>query len=394
MTMPKSFARLDLMKLFVIMTLMFWLSSPAQCATLRVGPGQAFIRIADAAKQAKNDDIVEIMPGEYRGDVAVWDQKRLTIRGNGTQPSVLIASGKNAEGKAIWVIHNGDFHIENIEFRGSRVPDGNGAGIRFEQGRLLVRNCRFIDNQNGILTANFSDAELAIENSLFAQAPRQKDLPHLLYVGRIGRFSITGSRFHGGFRGHLIKSRARISDIRYNFIHDGPGGKASYEIDLPNGGIATLIGNIVGQSTDTQNPILISYGEEGNVWPKNKLSLVHNTLYSASLKGTWFLRVPFDKFPKPPEVIAINNLPVGLGLFSLTSRSEFHGNAPALPGMLVAPEMLDFSLPAYSPLRIFAIDSSTLDNALIPKAEFALPIGTRPLMTPGRWVPGALQSSR
>jgi hypothetical protein len=97
-------------------------------------------------------------------------------------------------------------------------------------------------------------------------------------VGRIGRLAISGSRFHGGFRGHLIKSRAKVSDIRYNLIHDGPGGEASYEVNLPNGGIATLIGNIVGQSDKTQNPVVISYGEEGNTWPENRLTLVHNTL--------------------------------------------------------------------------------------------------------------------
>ncbi len=54
---------------------------------------------------------------------------------------MLIADGKSAEGKAIWVIRNGDFHIENIEFRGARASDRNGAGIRFERGKLCLRNC-------------------------------------------------------------------------------------------------------------------------------------------------------------------------------------------------------------------------------------------------------------
>lgn len=382
------------MKPSIFILLLAALTPIAHAATLRVGPGEKIGRIADAARLAKDDDIVEIQPGEYRGEVAVWEQKRLTIRGLGVGP-VLVADGKNAEGKAIWVIRNGDFLIENVEFRGARASDNNGAGIRFERGRLVVHGCRFLDNQNAILTANFGDAELVIENSLLAQAPRDRPLlQHLLYVGRIAAVTITGSRFHGGHHGHLIKSRARRSDIRYNFIYDGLNGEASYEIDLPNGGIATLIGNIVGQSDKTQNPVVVSYGEEGNTWPENELTLIHNTLLSDRREGSWFLRAPLDKFDSPPTVRAWNNLTVGLGIFSLGASGDFRGNAPALPFMLNDPATLDFGLPEHSPLRLLAIDTGELDAALVPTAEFSLPIGTRPLAPPERWIPGALQHSR
>jgi hypothetical protein len=377
-----------------ILLLLIMQASIVHAATLRVGPGEQIGRIAEAARLAKDGDIVEILPGEYRGDVAVWQQKHLTIRGLDAGP-VLVADGKSAEGKALWVVRDGDFLIENIEFRGARVPDNNGAGIRFERGRLVVRDCRFIDNQNAILTANFGDAELVIENSLLAQAPRDRPLlQHLLYVGRIASVTITGSRFHNGYHGHLIKSRARRSDIRYNLIVDGPGGEASYEIDLPNGGIATLVGNIVGQSDKTQNPVVVSYGAEGNTWPENELTLVHNTLLSDRREGTWFLRVPLDKFGSPPRVRAWNNLTAGLGVFSLGASGDFRGNAPALPFMLNDPATLDFGLPEGSPLRLLATDIGEVDTTLVPTAEFTLPIGTRPLEAPARWIPGAVQRSR
>lgn len=377
-----------------ILLLLIMQASIVHAATLRVGPGEKLTRIAEAARLAKDGDIVEILPGEYRGDVAVWQQKHLTIRGLDAGP-VLVADGKSAEGKALWVVRDGDFLIENIEFRGARVPDNNGAGIRFERGRLVVRDCRFIDNQNAILTANFGDAELVIENSLLAQAPRDRPLlQHLLYVGRIASVTITGSRFHNGYHGHLIKSRARRSDIRYNLIVDGPGGEASYEIDLPNGGIATLVGNIVGQSDKTQNPVVVSYGAEGNTWPENELTLVHNTLLSDRREGTWFLRVPLDKFGSPPRVRAWNNLTAGLGVFSLGASGDFRGNAPALPFMLNDPATLDFGLPEGSPLRLLATDIGEVDTTLVPTAEFTLPIGTRPLEAPARWIPGAVQHSR
>lgn len=304
-------------KIRVIYAFLFAVTVPvARAENLRVGPGEKIIRIADAAKLAKDGDTVEILSGEYRGDVAVWRQKQLTLRGVGQRP-VLIADGQSAEDKAIWVIRDGDIRIENIEFRGSRVPHGNGAGIRFEHGRLHVRDCNFIDNQTGILTSNDSKAELMIESSRFAHAPRQMEsLPHLLYVGQINSLTITGSRFENGFRGHLIKSRARISHIHDSHIVDGPGGEASYEIDLPNGGIVHIAGNTIGQSAKTQNPILVSYGAEGEVWPENSLTLNNNVLINEYLPAGWFLRIHVDHFSLPPKVELRDNRTQGLGIFT------------------------------------------------------------------------------
>lgn len=368
-------------------------NATAEAATLRVGPYEQFTQIADAAKHAKDGDTVEILPGEYRADVAVWSQKQLTIRGVGERP-VLIAEGASAEGKAIWVIRNGDFRIHNVEFRGARVPDGNGAGIRLERGRLHVTGSFFIDNQNGILTGNESDTELRIENSLFAEAPRNVDLPHLLYAGRIARLEVRGSRFHSGYEGHLIKSRARYNDIRYNLIHDGPGGEASYEIDFPNGGTAFVVGNVIGQSADTQNPVVVAYGAEGHVWPDSGLYLSHNTLLNERMTGAWFLRVWKDNLPPGTEIKAVNNLTVGLGVFTLAAPGEFSGNVPAIGALLGGPDILDFTLGPNSVLRRLGTEPGQARGySLAPAAEFALPIGTRALQAPARWAPGAFQTS-
>ncbi|NMG56198.1 right-handed parallel beta-helix repeat-containing protein [Aromatoleum aromaticum] len=376
----------------IVSLLSLVLSEPARAATLRVGPEEAITTIAEVARLARDGDIVEIQPGEYRGDVASWTQRRLTIRGVGERP-VLIADGRSAEDKATWVIRNGDFVIDNVEFRGARVVDGNGAGIRFERGRLHVRNCAFVDNQTGILTSNFSDAELRIDDSLFADAPRQEhSLPHLLYVGRIAQLEIFGSRFHNGYRGHLIKSRARRSDIRYNLIYDGRAGEASYEIDLPNGGNATLVGNVIGQSAATRNPVVVAYGAEGHAWADNALVLSHNTLTSARPFGAWFLRVWRDRIGANIRVQGINNLIVGLGAFTLGASGEFHGNFPTLSGMLNDIETLDFSLAPGSLLhgRGKNVAASPGDD-IVPDAEFQLPIGRRPLTAPAQWTPGAFQ---
>jgi len=321
----------------------------------------------------------------------VLQQKRLTIRGQGTRP-VLVADGRHAEGKAILVVRDGDILIENLEFRGARVPDGNGAGIRFERGRLHVRDCVFVDNQNGLLTANFEDAELTIEDSVLAQAPRVEGrLHHLLYVGRIASLKVSGSRFHQGHVGHLLKSRARRTELAYNLIHDGAGGRASYEVDLPNGGDALLVGNVVGQSAATENAVLVAYGAEGNAWPRSRLRMAHNTLISEGLRPAAFLRVWTERLPVGTPLQAVNNLLVGAGVFAPGVAGEFSGNVPAPRSMLADADALDFTLGAASPLRGGAKDPRASDVELVPRAEFRLPIGTRPLPKPVRWSPGALQ---
>jgi len=365
---------------------------PASGATLTVGPGHSITTIAEAARVARDGDVVEIMAGEFRGDVAVWRQHQLTIRGVEGTP-VLRAAGRIAEGKAIWVIRDGDITVENIAFEGARARDRNGAGIRFERGKLMVRRCRFTNNENGILTSNAADAELAIEDSEFAHAPRDRgSLKHLLYVGRIARFTLTGSRFHDGFEGHLVKSRARENRVAYNLLYDGAGGQAAYELEFPDGGSASVIGNVIGQSSTTTNPVVVSYGAEGSAWPRNALYLINNTLLSDAA-GAWFLRVAVDHFAAGVDVVAANNLTVGVGLFSLAAPGRFDGNFPVFGSALGDPDVLDFRLGAHSMLRGMGVAPPIVDGTeLAPTAEFKLPVGTTPLAARDRWTPGAFQS--
>ena len=194
-------------------------------ATMIVGSQEKITTVTEAAKLAKDGDVIEIRPGDYRGQPAVWSQNNLTIRGAGEGPAkrpVMVADGKSAEGKAIWIVRGKHMRIENIEFRGARVADANGAGIRFESGDLVVQRCAFFDNEMGILTANRAEMTLEISDSEFGGAPETAgDLHHLLYVGAISRFVLTGSRFERGYLGHLVKSRARENYVRYNFLIDG-----------------------------------------------------------------------------------------------------------------------------------------------------------------------------
>ena len=311
--------------------------APAPGQVWRVGAGLPISRIADAIRQAADGDTIEILPGDDVGDVAVIRQRRLTLVGLGSgaqdRPR-LLAAGQHAEGKAIWVLRDGDVRVARLHFEGARVPDGNGAGIRFEKGHLHLTQCSFQDNQNGVLTGNDIDSSLMIDDCDFGQAPANPgNLPHLLYVGRIAHVSIRGSRFRAGHEGHLIKSRARRTTLIGNLLDDGPTGQASYEIDLPEGGEALVEDNTVVQSIGTHNPVMLAYGAEQPHWPLNRLTLRGNTFINRLPGGGWFVRVWADRLPAGAEVLSQGNRYLGPGslLLGPTGRSVDDQRGPVTP---------------------------------------------------------------
>lgn len=360
-------------------------------ATMIVGGQEKINTITEAAKQAQDGEIIEIRPGDYRGQPAVWTQNNLIIRGAGVR-AVMIADGKSAEGKAIWVVRGGNVRIENIEFRGARAPSGNGAGIRFERGHLVVNRCAFFDNEMGLLTANSPEMMLEVSDSEFAAAPRHEgQLHHLLYVGAIGRFVLSGSRFEQGYLGHLVKSRARENDVRYNLLVDGAEGRSSYELEFPNGGIAYVVGNVIGQSATTDNPELVSYGAEGPRWADNALFFAHNTLLNDFHAGT-FLKVWTEKFPGSIETWVINNLTVGFGDLNSPAQGRFEGNQSAQRRDLLYLGGLPLRLNTSSPLRgSVRIPGQARGVDLLPSAEFSFPAGSRSIRLSNSLAPGAFQ---
>lgn len=359
----------------------------AQAATLRVSVNGPIPSIAEAARQAHDGDVVEIAKGDYRGDVAVWTQKRLTIRGEkGTR---LIASGMAAEQKGIFVIRGDAVVVENLEFRGAKVPDRNGAGIRLEQGSLKVVGCRFLENENGILTANNDKIEVDIENSEFGYNGAGDGQSHNLYVGKIARLKVTGSYFHHAKIGHLLKSRARENLIAYNRLSDETDGRASYELEFPNGGVAKVIGNFIEQSSATDNFKMLAYGMEGYVWTRNELAVVFNTFVDDRPQGGRML----DVKPGPVRVLAANNILVGKSpVLDVGTDGRATNNSSADWPEFVLPQRDDYRLRVGSRLlgKAQPVDATGWGD-LTPTAEYVHPLQVR-AVKPRLFSPGAYQT--
>ena len=103
---------------------------------------------------------------------------------------------------------------------------------------------------------------------------------------------ITNSLITGAVVGHEIKSRALDTVITNNVIADGPTGTASYSIDLPNGGNATITGNVIEKGPDSpRTRQFIAYGEEGAANPGMSVTVSGNTilndLNSSSVSAVW-----------------------------------------------------------------------------------------------------------
>lgn len=361
--------------------------SPDSPGLIRVGPTRNVTTIAAAAQLAVDGSVVEIDPGDYVGDVAVWTQKDLTIRGLGERVR-LIAGGSTAEGKAIWVFRSPNATVEDIDFVNARASDRNGAGIRLESGRLVVRRCLFWHNQNGILTSNDPAASLEVEQSQFAYNGGGEGLTHSIYVGAIDRFRLSGSYLHHGNVGHFVKSRARQSRVEYSRLTDEIGGRSSYELEFPNGGVVELVGNVVQQVPSGRNSTIVSIGAESYRWPANELRMGFNTLVNDLRFGGTFVRV----WPGAGAVVLRNNVFVGPGKVDLTSVADVAGSREADWRELVRPSREDYrpteaarSAWAGQGLAPVALPS------LVPRAEYAHPTGVRPLAGPPS-VPGALQA--
>ena len=363
-------------------------------ALLLAGPEGSAMSLEMALAKAKDGDTIELLPGEYRGAL-VLEQRRLTLRGMaGGKPPLITGDGKPVAAHALWTVRGGQVTLQHLEFRGARSTAGSGAGVRHEGGELLVRDCQFFDNEHGLLSSNDDKAQLRIESSVFGLAPKVVGgLHHLLNVGRIASFHVSGSRFQQGFEGHLIKSRARETLISYNFIHDSRRGDASYEIDIANGGMATVIGNIIGQGANSQNPVMLAYASEDRAWDRNELVVSHNTFVHYGWLPGWGVRVFSDHLPAGTPVTAINNLIVGPLLFAPGVSGRFEGNRHATRGMLRDIETYAFELPAGSRWRGAGVDPRAVDGKdLLPKGEFKWPVGVQ-LYGGGynSWTPGASQ---
>lgn len=253
----------------------------------QVGESKAYTTPSQVSTLVRDGDTVDIDAGIYPEDVALWQANNLFLRGIGGY-AYLKSNGADYGGKAIWVIKGNNVTVEWIEFAECTVPDQNGAGIRYEGLNLTVRHCFFHHNQMGILGGEYHPSTVKIEYCEFAYQGNGDGYTHNVYIGNIDTLIFRGNYSHHAIIGHELKSRAFVNIIEYNRLSNEADGTASREIDLPNGGTAIILGNIIQQGPHSENSNLVGYGLEGlkNQAP-HEVYLINNTLINQKNNGSY-----------------------------------------------------------------------------------------------------------
>src|SRR4051812_7744530 len=244
-------------------------------ATLNVGPGSQFATIASAVNAAASGDVIQVQAGTYTNDFLDF-AKNITLQAvNGEVKMVETTSPP--DGKAM-ITESGNVAINGFDISGVTVPDANGAAVRYQGGNLTLTNDYFHNNQDGLLGAADPNGTITVTHSEFAFNGVGGDgHTHNIYAGSIAKLTIDNSYFHDANVGHEIKSRAANTVVTDSRILDN-NSTASYSIDLPNGGNATIASNVIEQGPNTQNPAILAYGEEGHSNPGTNFSIANNTI--------------------------------------------------------------------------------------------------------------------
>jgi Right handed beta helix region len=216
--------------------------------------GKSFYRLDDAVKSVGDGDAtITIAPGTYP-DCAIQTGGNITYRAEVAGRSVF--DGGICEGKAALVLRGRSARVEGLVFQNMRVPDGNGAGIRLEQGDLLVTNAMFRNSEQGILTAPDPASQVTIDRSTFSglgRCDRGLACAHSIYIGDYGALTVTRSRFERGRGGHYVKSNSGRVSISDSSFDDTQGSATNYMIDLPSGAVGTITRNVFVQGKNKEN---------------------------------------------------------------------------------------------------------------------------------------------
>jgi hypothetical protein len=274
-------------KVLLFLLALIFLSLQLYATVWQVGPSHSYTMPSQVSTLVQNADTVDIDAGTYPSDVCHWQAHNLLLRGVGGLAH-LESNGLSWGDKAIWVIQGNNNRVEWIEFSECTSTSQNGAGIRYEGLNLTVSHCYFHDNEDGILGGAFHPCTVLIEFSEFAYNGYGDGFSHNLYIGNIDTLIFRYNYSHHCSVGHELKSRAYVNYILYNRLSNEASGTASREIDLPNGGLAIIMGNIIQQGLNGQNSNLVGYGLEGlsNPTPHN-LYLVNNTLANEKPVGNF-----------------------------------------------------------------------------------------------------------
>jgi hypothetical protein len=302
--------------------------------TLTVGPGKMYKNVKDALSQAIKGDTIEVdARGVYFGADAMCavTVDNITIVGVNGRPKMQAEPKlKLTWGKALWVLNAANTTVRNIELSDAACEDLNGAGIRIDEaavGAITIKDCYFNSCQNGILGGTPAVTALDIENCEFNYCGAGDGLSHSVYIGNVDSLIFEYNYSHHVAAGHHLKTRANNNIIQYNRLADEDTSSrwnSSSNIDIPDGGNAYIVGNILQQGTyKSNNGRMISYGLESTKNSEKEVYIANNTFINERTDLGLFISALND----PTYTIAyVNNIFSGVGTITGGSAKFVQSN--------------------------------------------------------------------
>ena len=277
-------------RLFALLIVGLCLSLPS-AAQFRGTPGEGEIRVnsilmstlQEAFDTVRDGGIILMGPGTFRMS-ATLRTNNVTILG--TKDTWL--DGVAADGKGAITIKSDNVVIDTVNCRNISVRSRNGACIRHEGGKLLVKNVHFKDSEQGILSWHKSESVI-VEDSILENLGAT-GRSHGLYIDgkrlEVRRTKIIGSKDQG----HGIKSRCETTIIERNLIASGDGDDSRL-IDISSGGFAVIRDNVLVEGVNTVNWNIVAYGLEQRKHNTSHIVLERNVIISDRPGGAIFLHL-------------------------------------------------------------------------------------------------------
>jgi len=243
-----------------------------------------------------------------------------------------------AQGKAAIITKGNNIHIENIECRGIKVKDKNGACVRHEGSNLKLVHVYFHSSEAGLLSGA-KGGRIEILDSRFERLGRQGQA-HGIYIGG-GELIVRGSHFIASVdEGHEIKSRAELTFIDKSIIAS-LSSEDSRLLDIPNGGRLIVTNSILQQGSGSSNQDAIGYGLENVSFTENTILLKNNIIVLERHGRSQLIHAAGDLV----RTEAINNIivssdPVELPGFNLIFESRQEAGLPDYPVLPAMPGTL------------------------------------------------------
>jgi hypothetical protein len=374
------------------------LSHFAFCKVWQVGPTRTYKVPSAVASLVANGDTVEIDAGLY-ADCAVWNNNNLLLEGVGGYAHI---DNTVCQSKGIWVLYGTHITVENIEFSGAWINTSlgeNAAGIRAQGGSFTIRHCYFHNNQDGILESPADTmTDILVENSVFeyngVDTGSGAGFEHNMYIGHARSFILRYSYTHGALVGHNIKTRAYKNYILYNRISDNSDGTASRDIDIPNGGQAVIMGNIIEKGPKASNSNSLEFGLEGLTNPAPQdIYIINNTFIDDKPSGCSFI----DLQTGTDTLKVFNNIFAGSSTFLISSPTVLDSatnmtTASILYAAFVNAAGYNYNLMASSPAINKGSYAGSFDTlVLTPKFEYVDSANTQARVIAGKVDIGAYE---